>query len=199
VSKTATRVGLRSTYERWTWLFRDQRRRQDAAPTAVFFAMLLAGFAAAVSGFVVIVCLPMALIGSSGAMDALNVAAGMFTVSYWLMRAHQRGKPIAWFVQIGLSILCLAGLPLLTIIHALLLAFLCQRACRGWYGVESVRVATDTFRSPVATGRRYAATTASTATTPVSAVQTSSVGMSSGAAPLPVIQAVGVVNGATVH
>ena len=138
-----SRTELTTRYIHLRRAFTTHRSRFAGAPNSVFWAVFLATGVAAISGVIALCGLLTAALGgldqdSVLSADATNLAAAIFTFSFWLARAHYQGKPAAWTVQIILSAIGLLGFPFLTVIHGILLAVYCQEGVRRWYSSEPV-------------------------------------------------------------
>ena len=78
---------------------------------------------------------------TSRSQESTSTKLGMFTFYvllfaflWWLNRAIKSGKPVAWTVQIILSILGLLAFPLGTLIHGYILSQWFKPETKAWFG-----------------------------------------------------------------
>lgn len=72
----------------------------------------------------------------AGAVFGILVYVCFGALNLWLARGHKRGNPAAWSVQRFVSVLCLLGFPLGTLIHALLLSKWFKPETKAWFGLK---------------------------------------------------------------
>lgn len=114
-----------------------QPRVWKDAPGAVIVAFGLAWVALILSTLVLFVSAILLACGTDSAADIVSVSASLLAGALWLIHSHRTGRPIAWWLQMALSIVCLLGFPYLTVLHGLLLCFWYRADVRHWYAAPT--------------------------------------------------------------